>query len=169
MVAGSGIAPSHLRCLPACLPHEGVEKEFVVRPYASTSSTHKEFLSCHGQIWRLTLFATRNKSLPARCSQSLANVGNGLRWRNHAEFKTSSPNKIRKTEQKKQNLNKNTCSHQCRQPESQNSQLQAAKQPKLHLISSNQSLSRNILKVGLKDPSMIQYVHNHLIVLFQDH
>ena len=43
MVAGSGIAPSHLRCLPACLPHEGVEKEFVVRPYASTSSTHKEF------------------------------------------------------------------------------------------------------------------------------
>ena len=50
MVAGSGIAPSHLRCLPACLPHEGVEKEFVVRPYASTSSTHKEFFPCHGQI-----------------------------------------------------------------------------------------------------------------------
>ena len=44
----------------------------------------------------------RNKSLPARCSQSLANVGNELQWRNHAEVKTSSPNKIRKTEGKDQ-------------------------------------------------------------------
>ena len=91
---------------------------------------------------------TRNKSLPARCSQSLANVGNGLQWRNHAEFKTSSPNKIRKTEQKKQNLNKNTCSHQCQCCKSGKSWLWAAKQTNLVPV------YIWYLKYFYKDPSM---------------